>query len=164
MRRAEASKLLPERLQHYLSERILVSSWYPEVDALEIYRVFAELHGGSEEVWLNMGRSSAIEHAHHTYQHLIESRDIGRLLQQANVLFRAMHDHGTMRTNVLAENRLEVTLEGYPVLCPEWTRLLAGYLDGLIVSCGGKTNRSELLEADYARKTAKWLLEFEVVS
>lgn len=161
-RRGEASELLPAPLHHYLSERILVSSWYPEVEALEVFRVFAQLHGGSDDVWLNMGRTVAVDHAQHTYQHLIESRDIGRLLTQANVLWRAMHDTGIMSAARLDAQRYEMRLEGHAVLCVEWARLLAGYFDGLVMVCGGRTSRSELLEADYARKHARWLLEFEL--
>lgn len=161
LRRSESSDLLPERLHHYLSERILVSSWYSEDEALELFRVFAALHGGTNEVWLNMGRTVAIDHAQHTYQHLLESRDIGRLLSHANVLFRAMHNTGFMSAKRLDEHSFEMMLEDYPVLCPEWTRLLAGYFDGLVMACGGRTSRSELVDVDYARKCAKWLLEFE---
>lgn len=161
-RRAESSELLPAELHHYLSERILVSSWYPESDALEVFRVFAKLFGGSEAVWLNMGRTTAIDHAQHTYQHLIESRDIGRLLTQANVLWRAMHDTGTMSATQLDAQRFEMRLEDYAGLSPEWTRLLSGYFDGLVMVCGGKTSGTELLQADFVRKHAKWLLQFEL--
>lgn len=161
-RRAEATELLKPELQHYLSERILVSSWYPEADGMELFRAFVQLVGGGDEIWRRMGHVTAADHAHSTYHHLIEEQDIDRLLQRGHVLFRAMNDQGTLRTRRLAERTFELELEAFPVLCTEWIKLLTAYFDGLVLAAGGETLRCDLLEVDYSGKRAKWLLEYAV--
>ena len=44
---------MPSRYHHYLDDRILVSSWYPEADQLELLRAVSFLLPGTPDPWMS---------------------------------------------------------------------------------------------------------------
>jgi hypothetical protein len=88
-----AREVLPARLAHYLEERIVLASWYPLEDYLELTRAAAKvMPNAGPDVFEKMGRLSAREHMEGTYSRLKKS--VSR--QAAHTLLSALYDSGEM--------------------------------------------------------------------
>jgi hypothetical protein len=88
-----AREVLPARLAHYLEERIVLASWYPLEDYIEITRAVAKvLPDAGPGVFEMMGRVSAREHMAGTYSRLKKSTN----RHAAHTLLSALYDTGEM--------------------------------------------------------------------
>ena len=66
----------PEAQRHYLEERVLPASWYPEQDLLVLLRAMVQfLPGDRESALANAGRFSARTHSEGVYAHLLAPTD-----------------------------------------------------------------------------------------
>jgi hypothetical protein len=102
-RRAKASGLVPPELAHYLEERIVVASWYPEEDLIRLLDVCAEVmpEGGFEL----MGALGARTHLEGVYADLLHRSAPTR----ARTLWKTQHDSGVL--SVTSETPVSVTYE-----------------------------------------------------
>lgn len=125
-RRDEALRTLPERLHHYLDERIRPTGWYPECDLAEMIRATAALIPGSpDQVLEAMGEASAREHAE-VYRDLMAGPSTSR----AFALWSTQHDTGEMRMTQEAPYRVRFDLTGYADPSREMCLVVQGYLKG----------------------------------
>ena len=85
-----ARRLLPVSLHHYLSERIVVASWYPEEHLYELIVAGAALLPNQNQVFEMMGATTCREHVEGLYaDHLKRDPQM-----RARILWRAQHDTG----------------------------------------------------------------------
>jgi hypothetical protein len=146
-RRDEASALLPERLQHYLSERISEAAWYPEEDLLELVRATAKLiPGPAAETFALMGRATAQAHQEGVYAHLLEG---GATPAAGFALWSTMHDTGRLRTTREAPRRLRIDLVDYALPSREMCAIVGAYIEESL-RMGGVSARVEKLECRVA--------------
>lgn len=137
--RAEAVKRLPPELLHYLEDRILVSSWYPEEDLFELLQVGVKLiPTQGDDPWYVFGQFAAAAHVRETYQHLLAARDAEEILRQINVVWRSQHDTGTFRADLVEAGHAVLALEDHPILSGDWCLLLSGYMVGMLGAAGGR--------------------------
>jgi hypothetical protein len=88
-----AREVLPPKLAHYLQERIVLASWYPLEDYIELTRAAAKvIPKAGANVFEMMGRVSAREHMEGTYSRLKKS--VNR--QAAHTLLSSLYDTGEM--------------------------------------------------------------------
>jgi hypothetical protein len=157
-----ARKALPERLHNYLEERILVSSWYPEEDALEILRAIAKITPDpGMDIFEFMGRVSARADLEGVYAPLLRQGDPRTTLRRTAVTWEHYHDTGKEKLVESGENRIVVDITGYDHPSREVCRTTKGWLQELITMAGGKDVRvvheqCVLDGADACRFEATW--------
>jgi hypothetical protein len=157
----QARGVLPEAAHHYLVDRILVSSWYPEPDGLAIFKAYVALAPGLGKLpYVSIGRVGAHQHARETYRHLVEARDMDRLLANAQGMWRSYHDTGTLVTTRLGPQEAELTLSDYAMLGLEWCDIIRGYFEGVTQAATGGGATCDLLSFDAKGKIGRWRLRW----
>jgi hypothetical protein len=136
--RDQARRVLPESLHHYLDDRILVSSWYPESDLLGLLRALGAMLPAAPDPFAFMGRHTAREHLSGIYRNHIRGSELERTLSSAAALWRNYHDTGDMSAEEEAPRRWILRLDGFAAPSREFCRLLAGYFRELAEVAGAK--------------------------
>jgi uncharacterized protein (TIGR02265 family) len=159
--RGEAARArLPNELHHFLEERILVSSWYSEFDALELMRALVSLQGGNASTWELMGRLAAHTQARATYKHFVTAREPARIVQHAHVMWQTHHDSGELKVEFEADTTALLSLHDYPALCVEWCHLMIGFCSGLVEAAGAQKPVCRLASSDLKAKKASFKLSW----
>lgn len=137
--REQARAALPPRLHHYLEERILVSSWYPESDLMSLLSALGKLMpAGGGDPFVFMGRSTAREHLAGVYRAHVRTGDVERTLRSGATLWRNYHDTGTLTLELDTPGHAIVRLRDFAATSREFCRILTGYFAELVDQAGGK--------------------------
>lgn len=125
-RREEALALLPPELHHYLDNRILEVSWYPESDLLTLIRVMIELLPGTmQSIVQAIGQTAAQEHREGVYSHLLQG---GPTPAATFALWSSMHDTGRLMARRDGDDALCIDLIGYEHPSPEMCLMVEAYI------------------------------------
>jgi hypothetical protein len=158
----EARKHLPEALHHYLGERVLAASWYPEEDLVPLVRAMARIQRVSDAVWFEKaGRLSAQAHAHGVYKHLAAG-DRDSLTRRALVLWSSQHDTGEMEMEAEASGKVRVALRNFGLPSREFCTLNAGYIAATfeLSGCEGVIVEKQSCCVDHA-PACTWLVSWK---
>jgi hypothetical protein len=136
--RQRALALLPPRLHRYLDQRILVSTWYPEEDLLELSRAVSLMMPGSPEPWMTMGRSTARADLSTLYRHMVRAGDLTGTLGSIGSLWRTYHDTGELNVTVDEPGRATACLRDYGGAAREMCRVVGGYVAEVAVMAGAR--------------------------
>jgi hypothetical protein len=128
LNRDRARQLLPLRLHHYLEDRILVSSWYPEADQIELLRVMSAFLPPEPNPLVVMGCVAAAMDLTTIYRGHLRPGDPQRTLAACSALWRSYHDTGEMSSSDEGHNGSLVRLRGYRAACREMCLVIQGYL------------------------------------
>jgi uncharacterized protein (TIGR02265 family) len=141
-RKEEARAILPPHLQHYLSSRILSTSWHSEQDYLELMRAVVKLRpalkGRGVSPFEDASRDTTQSFFEGPYKALVRSGDPARSLSSLGALWRLRHDTGEFEVLPEGDKGAQVVLRGYALLEPEACELVQGTLWGLVHHSGGK--------------------------
>ena len=140
-RRADAARVVPAALAHYLETDIRVSSWYPEVDFIGLVNAAAQLMPGTrEEAIERMGVLGAQIHED-VYGDLIHALSSSSTF----ALWSTQHDSGELRGvwEMPTSSRLE--LVDFDAPSAENCILVRGYARGGLVANGLEDVRVEEL-------------------
>jgi hypothetical protein len=140
-----ARRVLPPELHHYLSERILVSSRYPEHDHLELLRALARLMPPSPEPWVVLGARSARGDLTGIYKTHLRVGDPVRSLHSLPALWRNYHDTGDLAVSFPAERQAVARLTRFAAPARELCRINVGYFEELVTLAGGADARGQEL-------------------
>lgn len=133
------TELLPPGLQHYLDERVLPTTWYPEEDYLGLMRVLAgKLRDPGMDVWEWMGRESARLDLEEIYRSLLRERDPAGTLEKFESFWSLRHDSGEPKVTLHGPGRATVELAGYGLLSGEVCRSVTGSIWQLLSSAGAQ--------------------------
>lgn len=123
-----ALKLLPPELHHYLTDRILPSSWYSSIDHLGLLRVVAKLMPKGQDPWITMGRGSARMDLDGAYKQHFRQNDPETTLRVLAAVWRSTHDSG--KFVIAFDDKSSATIERfeYPVATDEICRITTGYI------------------------------------
>ena len=126
----EARELLAPELHHYLAERVLIASWYPEEDLVPLVRAMATIQGESEDAFFDKaGRLAAYTHAQGVYRLLMRDGARESLARRAFILWTSQHDTGSMEMHPTEDpNRVCVELRGFGAPTREFCRINGGYI------------------------------------
>ncbi len=120
-RREQAAPFLPPRLAHYLDERIVVASWYPEEDLVALIKA---CQGAVPEVSYEvMGAMAARGHLEGVYADLLRRRTP----TSARTLWKTQHDSGVLSITAETPHSTTYELVGWDHASIEYCRLLTGY-------------------------------------
>jgi hypothetical protein len=168
-RKEEGRRLVPEHLQHYLSGRILPTSWHPEEDFLALMHASTELFGGPGSVerldsWFDAGRATAPAYFDEAYRMLVRKGDPGRTLASYGTIWKLRHDTGTVQYEALSDNESSVRLDDYALLSDKMCATLGGELAGLLDSAGAQgVEVSHLHCRARGDATCEWLVKWDPV-
>jgi len=140
-----AMKVVPPPFQHYLSERILVSNRYPELDHIELLRALSRLMPQKPAPWIVMGHRSAQTDIGGVYKAHLRAGDPVRTLQSAGALWRNYHDTGDMTVTFPSEHAAIIRLRKFVAPARELCRINVGYFAELVAMAGGRDARCEEL-------------------
>lgn len=125
----EARKLLPQELHHYLAERVLIASWYPEEDLVPLVRAMATIQGYADDAFFDKaGRLAAYTHAQGVYRILLRDGDAASLARRAFVLWTSMHDSGSMEMVLDMPGRVCVAVREFGAPTREFCMINGGYI------------------------------------
>ena len=131
--RERARELLPPPLHCYLEENVRLSSWYPELDFVELIRAAARIAPGNpDEVIEHMGAIGAA-------QHVEMYGDLMRTLPSTSSLFAlwsAQHDTGRLRAIFESPTSARVELVEFDSTSREICILSTGYIRGALRANG----------------------------
>jgi hypothetical protein len=130
--RPRAVGLLPAKYHHYLDERILVSSWYPEADQLELLRAVSLLLPGTPDPWMMIGRIAARGDLTDLYRNMVRPGDLKEALRTSSSLWRTFHDSGDLKLTLAEPGRAVAVLRGYAATAREMCRVIGGYVTEVV--------------------------------
>ena len=154
-RRSEIEPLVPEHLRHYLSERILPGSWYPEADNQDLMRVLAStMPVAAPACWRLIGQAAATDHATGLYAATIQG-GARRYFIHFEGLWSNIHTSGSWRAHEVSPTSCDATLSDFPAGMPEYAPLMEGYLERILELCNTSGGTVRCLESDH--QGARWL-------
>ncbi|HTO07824.1 MAG TPA: hypothetical protein VMR86_12300 [Myxococcota bacterium] len=132
-RRDEVLPHLRPELQHYLSDTLSVSGWYPETDHAELLRAGAHLYAMPPERALErMGELAARSHSE-IYRELL----VGHGSQSRTfALWSTQHDTGELRRVREGSTRMSFELTDFAGVSHEFCLSFTGYLRGTFLVNG----------------------------
>ena len=138
----EAGKILPDDLQHYLTERISPSAWYPEEDSVELIRAIVQLMPGHfDEVLDKLGIATAKLLGEGVYSHLISEPGSD---SSVYALWASMHDSGKMSVTKEEDHVVIYRLAEYSHPCREMCGIVGSFLQETSRMGGRKITLSEV--------------------
>jgi len=136
-----ALKVVPPAYQHYLTERILISSRYPELDHLELLRAVHRLMPPKPEPWIVMGHLSANSDLTGVYKAHLRAGDPVRTLQSSGALWRNYHDTGDLTVSFPSERSALLQLRNFAAPARELCRINVGYFEKVVLLTGAREAR-----------------------
>lgn len=126
--KAAAQALLPRRLAHYLSERIIVTNWYPEEDYYALTLVVGKvLGGGASDVWDMLGQMTAADDFAGFYKTMLWKDNPHGMLKNLRELWRIHHDTGRVEVRRLGEHEAIIEIHEYALVAREICVAVGGY-------------------------------------
>jgi len=126
-RKAEAHTHLPESLHHYLEDRILVASWYPEEDFYELLCACAALFPGGDSAFEMLGPATAQDHAEGMYANIFKRDAVSR----AHIMWKTQHDSGELVVTQETPTSATYELRDWGYASPKYCRVVGGYFTEL---------------------------------
>jgi hypothetical protein len=144
----QARTEVPPHLQHYLSSRILSTSWFPEEDYLALMGVVVRLRPRTDEdkgltPWEAAARVSSMAFFEGPYKALVRKGDPGRTLSNLTALWRLRHDSGEFKVDLLGPNEARLELRDYALGAGEPCSLVQGTLWGFLYYSDAKNPKVE---------------------
>jgi hypothetical protein len=130
--RERAQEALAPRLRHYLDDKIVLASWYPLEDYIDLLRVMARIGGGRQSPCEQMGRDAARSHMQGTYSRLNKSAD----RKAAMTLASSMYDSGELRVVEREPGRAVMEMVGFALPSREVCETFTGYQSERMILLG----------------------------
>jgi len=126
-RKDEARAHLPESLHHYLEDRIMVASWYPEEDFFGLLCGCAALFPGGDSAFEMLGAATAQDHADGMYADIFKRDAVSR----ARIMWKTQHDSGDLVLTEETPKSATYELRGWGYASPKYCRVVGGYFTEL---------------------------------
>jgi hypothetical protein len=129
--------LVPQHLQHYLQDRILVSKWYPSEDYRDLLIALGNSLGNQEGTWEFLGASIAQLELTGVYKSLLrENNPVGSLRSLSGV-WKVQQDTGRIDVTVSAQGQVCIELIGFTIVAREVCATYTGYIAEMIRLASG---------------------------
>jgi hypothetical protein len=139
--RARAMEVLPVALHHYLQERILAGSWYPDEDVLGVMRAFFQVVGGGEQAWERAGEVLARNDLNGVYSNVVRpGASVEQVVKHVSVLWSNYHDTGSEKAS-FAAGKCTIEIKDASMRSADYCRLIGGYNAAVIQVAGGRVLR-----------------------
>lgn len=138
--REQARSLVPAPLHHYLEERLLASSWYPDVE----YHVLLKAAGQilkphlSTDVWEFIGEAGAAKDFTGLYASVVRHGDPAGTMKNAGKIWAMYRDSGRLTSTTSHAGVVHIALHDYPLVSAELCGTLTGYYRKLLCLAGAQ--------------------------
>jgi hypothetical protein len=157
-----AEGVLPRELRHYLEERILTSSWYPEEDHRDLLRALIRLappSGG--DPWEHYGQLSAERDMGSIYKVLLRDGDPDATFVRLGSVWSQAHDTGHLESSLPDPGRGLLELRDYDLVDRDFCRLNTSFFATVLRLAGARDvtlrhTACRSLGADACRWEASW--------
>ena len=122
-RKQESLAHLPKSLHHYLEDRIVVASWYPEDDFFQLLCATAALYPGGDAAFEMLGAATAQDHFEGMYTDIVK-RDAA---SRARIMWKTQHDTGEMVLLEETPSSATYELRDWTPASPRYCRVVGGY-------------------------------------
>lgn len=159
---AVAERLIPAELQHYLEDRVLSSSWYPE----EHYKILLLALGSvlkplvkNSDVWEFIGMEGAQQDFTGIYASAVRKGDPWGGLERIGVVWSMFRDTGRIELVRESETAARVLIHDYPMACPEINGTITGYLQRFVELCGAQEISVQLMRTPNPKQApSEWMV------
>lgn len=164
---SESLRDLPPPLLHYLSDKILVASWYPAEDFMELLRFLCRILPSSaikipsKDSWEWFGNRCANIDLVEIYSSMLQYGRPWRTLDRFPRLWRLYFDTGTVDVAIAGDTEARVELKDFPHADEPYCRHLAGYFDGMLHLAGAQDIQAKVLNAGTSTQPARWSLSWK---
>ena len=149
---------LPEPLAHYFDRQILVASWYPEIDFLDLLQVLSLSAPSTEkDPWKWMGRAVAHVDLLQIYSFMVQKGSPWGTLQRLPRLWRLYHDSGRADVGLIEECRAHIQVADYAYADENFCRWMKGYVSEMLHIGGARNLSVKSLRTGTLDKPARWL-------
>ncbi len=141
---------LPDRIESFLSQRVLLSEWYPLEDFWELLRVVHEqLLAGDDTAAIRLGEMGA--HVAHDgiYKAFIKPGDAGRTLEALDRIWPRLFNFGELRAELQGANGIRYTFTGYGDMPRLHGLVLLGWVRATIAIAGATHKESSIIVAPW---------------
>jgi hypothetical protein len=140
-RRADAETAVPAQLQHYLSERVLAGSWYPEEDYVGLCKVLARLMAGTPDAWATFGTVAARGVLDSVYRAMIIPGSPARTLLGVPRYWAHYHTTGRLEVTLDGDAAARIEIFDYASSSPEICRSIGAFYTEVLKTAGGREVR-----------------------
>lgn len=139
LKKDAARSHLDRSLHHYLEDRILISSWYPEEDLLGLLKALVRiLPDPGMDIHEFMGLMSARVDLSGVYSNMLRPGDPARTLKRGSALWQSHHDTGRLEVRIASPEHAVVRLAGFALPSREICGTIKGWTRELITMAGGR--------------------------
>jgi hypothetical protein len=121
---------VPPELSRYLTERVLVSNWYPTEDWKALLRILVAHFGGTRETWVHVGLIGAQALLSTVYQGLVRKGNARATLSGLHEFCRLHHDSGRTEVTFTGPGSARIELSDWAPACEELCAANEGYVRG----------------------------------
>jgi hypothetical protein len=132
-----AQKALPPELQPYLTERIIVSQWYPEEHYHQLAKTVVAILPPMPDPWDFVGRMQAQIDLSGTYRAMLRPGDGMATLKAMPEMWRMHHDSGTVELRPAHEGAF-VEMADYAIVSRELCAAYTGFMRQMVEMSLGK--------------------------
>lgn len=134
-----AEGVVPREVRHYLRDRILPSSWYPEEHHVALMRALIRITPPTgRDPWEHFGELSAGRDMVSIYRALLREGDPEATLARLGTLWSLGHDTGTLRTELLEPGRGQLVLRDYTLIDADFCRLNTSFFTTALRLAGAR--------------------------
>jgi len=139
MKKDESRANLSRELHHYLEDRVLISSWYPEEDLLGLLKALVKiLPDPGMDVYEFMGLMSARTDLSGVYSNMFRPGDPAGSLKRGSVIWQSHHDTGKLEIVVASQESAVLRLAGFALPSREICGTIKGWIREHITTAGGR--------------------------
>ncbi len=157
--KTRALEVLPPDLQHYLTERVLLGSWYPERDVMGLLTAMLEV-AGVGDAYERAGAIVARRNLATIYASHIQRSDPEAALRYISALWSNYHDTGREKATFTGSTcRIEIS--DFGIVDADYCRVIGAYNRELIELTGGEVRTMQKLSCTAAGDpTCVWQYEW----
>ena len=153
---------LPQGLSSYYEKQVLVASWYPEDDFIDLLQVLAHSAPAKEkDPWQWGGRAVAHMDLLQIYSFMVQKGSPLGTLQRLPRLWRLYHDSGRADVGILEDGRAQVQVADYAFADEYFCRWMKGYIAEMLHIGGARGINVRSLRTGSLDKPAQWLAQWQ---
>lgn len=153
---------LPKDLASYTESQVLVASWYPEEDFLDLLQTLAGAAPAKEkDPWQWIGRAVAHVDLLQIYSFMVQKGSPIGTLQRLPRLWRLYHDSGRADVGILDVGRAQVQVADYAFADEHFCRWMKGYIAEMLHIGGARGIAVRSLRTGSLDKPAQWLAQWK---
>ncbi|MFN3712319.1 MAG: hypothetical protein ACK4SX_01540 [Alcanivoracaceae bacterium] len=141
---------LTDEAKDLLEERILAAKWYPFAPYKACFQAVCRVNAqSSPEIMRLFGRKAGEETMTSIYRTVFSKNTVEGAMESFRVIGSTVYDSITIRSDMLADNRLRISFHDFDPDFAEWYFVGLGWMERTLELVLGKDIRSEIVERSW---------------